>query len=193
MQFLLDPNVAYIILVGGFLLAILAVFAPGTGLLEVGALFAILLAGYSIYNLPINWWALAILIIGVFPFLIAVRRSRRVAYLVVSLAALVIGSIFLFRTNNGQAAVSPLVALLVSVATVGFLWVATRKSLEAMEMRPSQDLNRLIGAIGESRTPIGDEGTVYVERRELERPQPGAHPNQCQGPGSAPERADPGC
>lgn len=161
MQLLLDPNVAYIILVAGFLLAVLAVLAPGTGLLEVGALFAILLAGYAIYNIPINWWALALLIIGVFPFLIAVRRSGQVIFLVISLAALVIGSIFLFRPNNGQA-VNPLIALFVSISTVGFVWVATRKSLEAMQLRPSQDLSRLIGAIGETRTPIAEEGTVYV-------------------------------
>jgi membrane-bound serine protease (ClpP class) len=162
MEIFLDPNVAYIVLVSGFLLAILALFAPGTGVLEIGALFALLLAGYAIYNIPINWWALLILVIGVFPFLIAVRRSRQPIYLVVSLVALVTGSIFLFRTISGQPAVSPLVALFVSVSAAGFLWVAARKSLEALEMRPSQDLSRLIGAIGEARTPIGEEGTVYV-------------------------------
>ncbi len=161
MAILLDPNVAYLVLVSGLLLAILALFAPGTGLLEVGALFAILFAGYSIYNLPINWWALVILLLGVFPFLIAVRRSHRVVYLVVSLIGLVVGSIFLFRSDTGPA-VNPILALVVSTFTVGFLWIAARKSLEAMEKRPSQDLSRLIGAIGETRTSIDKEGTVYV-------------------------------
>ena len=37
MQFMLDPNVAYLILLAGVVLGLLAVVTPGTGLLEVGA------------------------------------------------------------------------------------------------------------------------------------------------------------
>ena len=163
MQILLDPNVAYLILVGGFLLAILALFAPGTGVLEVSAFFVLFLAGYEIYNLPINWWALVLLLLGVFPFLIAVRRSRRIAYLIVSLVALVLGSVFLFRTPTGGAAVNPFVATIASVLSVGFLWLAASKTLQAMAMRPTQDLSQIIGAVGETRTPLDPEGTVYVK------------------------------
>ena len=47
MNFLLDPNVAYLILVIGVILGMLALFTPGTGLLEIGALFTIFLAGYA--------------------------------------------------------------------------------------------------------------------------------------------------
>ncbi len=54
MNFLLDPNVAYLILVVGVILGMLALFTPGTGILEIGALFAIFLAGYAVYSLPIN-------------------------------------------------------------------------------------------------------------------------------------------
>ncbi|HEX7555505.1 MAG TPA: hypothetical protein VF338_02690, partial [Leptolinea sp.] len=84
MNLLLDPNVSYIILVGGFVLAVLAMFAPGTGLLEFGAVLAIVIAGYSMANLPINWWALVILLLGVFPFQYALRRSRNLIFLVIS-------------------------------------------------------------------------------------------------------------
>jgi membrane-bound ClpP family serine protease len=162
MNFLLDPNVAYLILVGGILLAILAVFAPGSGVLEIGALFAVLLAGYTIYNLPINPWALILLVLGVFPFVIAVRRSHRLVYLGLTLAALVVGSAFLFRTSNGAPAVNPILAILVSVTIVPLIWISTRKTLDALSMRPSQDLERIIGEIGEARTAIMPEGTVYV-------------------------------
>ena len=57
MNILLDPNISYLILVGGLLLAFLALFAPGTGLLEIGAIVAIMFSGYFIANLPVNWWA----------------------------------------------------------------------------------------------------------------------------------------
>ncbi|MDD5371778.1 MAG: NfeD family protein [Anaerolineaceae bacterium] len=162
MEILLNPNVAYLVLVCGFLLAILALLSPGTGLLELGAFFVLFLAGYAVYNLPINGWALVILLLGVFPFLVAVRRSGRMLYLVISLAALVVGSAFLFRSNSWAPAVNPLLALVTSSLTVGFLWLIANKVLQAMALKPSQDLDRLIGAVGETRTAVGDEGTVYV-------------------------------
>ena len=47
MDILLDPNVAYVLLVFGLMLAIMAVFTPGTGVIEITALFALALAGYA--------------------------------------------------------------------------------------------------------------------------------------------------
>ncbi|HEX2981078.1 MAG TPA: NfeD family protein [Anaerolineaceae bacterium] len=162
MDILLDPNVAYLILVGGFLLAVLALFSPGTGVLEIGAVFLFFLAGYAIYNLPVNWWALAILVIGVFPFLLALRKSGRILYLLISVLALLIGSIFLFREPVAwQPAVSPLLAVVVSLVVTGFLWLVGRKGIEAIEQRPSH-LQSLVGAVGETRTPVYHEGSVYV-------------------------------
>lgn len=161
MNFLLDPNVAYVMLVGGFLLAILALFSPGTGLLELGALFMLALAGYGIVNLPINAWALVILVVGVLPFILALRRSRRWWWLIPALAALVVGSIFLFATSDGNPAVNPWLAGLVSVLVVPFVWLIGRKSLEALSI-PAASLNTLVGMIGEARTEIFNEGSVYV-------------------------------
>src|SRR5512133_1909688 len=97
MHLLLDPNISYLILVAASLLAVLAMFAPGTGLLEIGAVLAIVFAGYSVATIPINWWALVILLVGVFPFVIVLRRSRNLIYLVISIVALILGSVFMFR------------------------------------------------------------------------------------------------
>jgi hypothetical protein len=36
MDFLLDPNVAYLLLMGGVLMVLMALVTPGTGLFEVG-------------------------------------------------------------------------------------------------------------------------------------------------------------
>lgn len=161
-QILLNPNVAYLLLVGGFLLAILALLSPGTGILEVSALFALLLAGWAVYHLPINLWALLVLLLGVFPFLLAVRKSRRLIYLVFSILTLVLGSAFLFQGENWHPAVHPILALVVSVLTGGFVWLVVTKTLEAGLARPEHDLSRLVGAIGEAKTDIHMEGSVQV-------------------------------
>ncbi len=159
---LINPNLAYLLLVTGFVLGMSAVLTPGTGILEIGALIAFILAGWELIYLPINWWALVILILGVFPFMIAVRLSKKVYFLVISIAALVVGSVFLFDGPGWKPAVNPWLALIVSTLVVIFMWVATTKSIQASLLEPSHDLASLIGQEGEARTEIAAEGSIYI-------------------------------
>jgi membrane-bound ClpP family serine protease len=162
MNLLLDPNVAYLILVVGFVLGVLALFTPGTGILEIGALFAIFLAGYAVYNLPINTWALIVLLVGVVPFIIAVRKFKQWYWLILAIISIVVGSVFLFRSESGGPAIHPVLAVVVSVIAVVLMWYIVRKSMEAILMKPAQDLKRLIGLVGEAKTDILNDGAVYV-------------------------------
>ena len=166
MNFLTDPNIAFVLLVSGFVLATLALFAPGTGLVELGALFALALAAYSLASLPINVWALVILILGVIPFVLAMRKTRHWVFLLIGIAALVVGSIFVFRNPEGGLAVNPLLAGIVSLAAAAFLWLIGRKSLEAIGLKPVGNREAIIGKRGEARTDIYLEGTVYVGGEE---------------------------
>ena len=165
MDFLLDPNIAYLFLLGGVLLGMLALVTPGTGLFEIGAFFCIALAGYAIYHLSFNWWALLILVVSLIVFLYAIQKPRRELYLGISIFMLILGSVFLFP---GEArigiAVSPLVAVLASTLVAGFLWIASRKSMEAAFSQPTHDLEALIGQVGEARTEVHEEGSVQVGR-----------------------------
>jgi membrane-bound serine protease (ClpP class) len=162
MDFLLDPNVAYLILLGGVLLAMLSLASPGTGLLEIGAFFCMALAGYAIYNLSFNWWALLLLGLSIVPFVYAIQKPKREPFLALSILLLVTGSVFMFPRTADQAIVNPIVAIIASALVAGFLWIAVRKSVEATSARPSHDLTELVGQVGEARTKINDEGSVLV-------------------------------
>jgi membrane-bound serine protease (ClpP class) len=163
MDFLLDPNILYVLLAGGLIVAVLALLSPGTGLLEVGALFLLFLAGWGIYYIPFNWWALVFIAAGVVLFVLSVRTAKSWGYLVVAIMVLVIGSVFLFYDEQWwMPAVDPILAALVSILSAGFFWIAARKTLEANSARPTHDLNTLIGAIGEAKTHIHDQGSVQV-------------------------------
>lgn len=163
MDFLLNPNVAYLFLLGGVLMAMLALATPGTGFFEVGALFCIALAGYGIYNLSFNWWALALIFLSVVPFIYSLQKPKRELYLGISIIVLVVGSIFLFPSQTGGPAVNLFVAFIASVLVAGFLWIAVGKSLQAANVRPSHDLNALVGQVGEAKTRILEEGSVQVD------------------------------
>jgi membrane-bound ClpP family serine protease len=162
MDFLLDPNVAYLILLSGLLLGLMAVIVPGTGILEVGAFLCLALAGYEIYNLSINWWALIILVLSIFPFLYAIQKPNRELYLVISIILLIIGSVFLFDVAGWKPAVNPFIAVVTSVLLAGFLWIVARKSMQAAEAPPVHDLETLTDSIGEAKTRIYKEGSAYI-------------------------------
>jgi membrane-bound serine protease (ClpP class) len=162
MDFLLDPNIAYLILLGAVLLAMMSLASPGTGLFEIGAFLCMVLAGYAIYNLSFNWWALLLLGLAIVPFVYAIQKSKRELYLALSILLIIVGSVFIFPRTEDQPMVSPLVAILGSGSVAVLLWFAVRKSVEATGMRPTHDLAGLIGQTGEARTKINEEGSVLV-------------------------------
>ncbi len=160
---LLDPNIAYLFLVGGVLLTFFALVTPGTGFLEIGALFLLAVAGYAVYNIPIHIWALILLMLSLLPFGMAIRASsRRELYLGLSIFGVIIGSAYLFRGEGWSPAVNIWLTIIVSLLMGGFIWIAITKTLEALEFRPVHDLDALIGQIGEAKTDINDEGSAQV-------------------------------
>jgi len=167
MDFLLEPNVAYVILLAGIVLAFFSASTPGTGVGELSALFCLVLASYAAYNLSINWWALIILVIGIVPFILAVRYPARwMIYLGISLVLLVIGSVFLFSNEDELISVNPILAIVSSAIVSVVLWYVLRKFIEVTSIRPMHDVDALIGQVGNATSVVFKEGTVYVGGEE---------------------------
>ncbi len=162
MEFLLDPNIAYLLLVAGTFFVLMAIAVPGTGIPEILAFFSIVFAGYAIYRLSFNWWALALLLLSVVPFFFAVRGPRREVWLALSILGLIAGSLFFFPSASGLISISPLVAIVTSVLYAGFLWISARKVTQISQTRPVHELSGLIGQNGEAKTSIQREGTAQV-------------------------------
>lgn len=163
MDFLLDPNIAYLFLLAGVLLGLMAIISPGTGMFEVGSFFCLALAGYAVYNLSFNLWALIVLILSIIPFVYAIQKPKRERYLALSILGLVVGSVFLFATEDWKPAVNWGLALVASVLYAGFIWIAVRKTLQAAHSIPSHDLSTLIGQVGEAKTRIFKDGSIQVD------------------------------
>jgi membrane-bound serine protease (ClpP class) len=162
MNLLVNPNIAYLLLIFGSILLMMALVTPGTHLLEGGALFLLALAGYEIYILGFNFWALFILILTLVPFIYATRKPGREWALALSILGLIIGSLYLFPGVGLLPAVNPILAVVVSAASAGFLWLVVRKGLQAYHARPLQDLGRLIGQTGHAKTEVREVGSVQV-------------------------------
>jgi membrane-bound serine protease (ClpP class) len=162
MEFLFNPNIAYVLLVVGFVLTLLAILAPGTGMLEVGAFFCLALVAYAAYNIGFNPWALIVIVISLVPFVYATRKPKRGIWLGISLAAILISSLYLFTTEGWLPTVNPILALIISTVAGGFLWIAVSKTVKAHGMTPIHDLGTLIGQIGETRSRVHESGSAQV-------------------------------
>jgi len=163
MDFLLNPNVAYVILLAGVVLAFFSASTPGTGVGEVAALFCFVLAGYAAYSLSIHWWALVLLALSVPPFVLAVRNPKRwLIYLGICVLLLVAGSVFLFAPTESLISVNPFLALFMSALVAVVIWAVLRQLIEVVSRRPTHDLDALVGLVCTAVTDVFKEGSVQV-------------------------------
>jgi len=165
MEILLNPNIAYLLLAAGVFFTALAILSPGSGVLEIFALTILVLAGWVAYSMveTINWWALIVLLISFVLLLLAMRYPDKLVILASAIIAMVVGSAFLFGGEDWwYPAVNPILALVVSLFMGGFFWIVGRKILEARSVRPTHDLEGLIGERGMAKSDIHEEGSVQV-------------------------------
>jgi membrane-bound serine protease (ClpP class) len=162
MNTFVNPNIAYLLLMFGTISMMLALVTPGTHLLEGGALLLLAAAGYEVYLLGFNAWALVVLVVALVPFIYAIQKSKREWALALSILGLIIGSAYLFPGTRFLPAVNPILAVVVSLLSAGFLWLAVRKGMQAHRSRPLQDLQSLIGQTGQAKTEVAAGGSVQV-------------------------------
>ena len=103
----LFPNLVYLLLMAGLWFAALAVVSPGTGVLELVTLVSLAAVGLATIILPLNVWAVALLIAGGVLFVISLQRSRPEIWLSISALVLSLGSVFMFEVEDGLMAVHP--------------------------------------------------------------------------------------
>ncbi len=158
----LFPNLLYLSLVAGLWFSALAIVSPGTGVLELLALVTLVAAGLGTAILPLNVWAIVLLIVGGLLFILSLRRENPELWLGGSALVLSAGSVFLFTVEDRLLAVHPLLALVVSVLTLGYFWFAIRKTILAQQAGPSHDPARVLNHEAEVRTKLDPIGSVYV-------------------------------
>lgn len=159
----LISNLLYLLLVAGVWFASLAVISPGTGLYEVLTLLTLGGAGIGLLYIPFNAWAFIPLILGVAAFLSSLWVRKWEGHLLaISSFLFSLGSVYLFQSSWNDPAVHPLLAIIVSLSTLGFYWFAIRKTIATQRARAIHDPTLVLDQIGEARTGIEPVGTVYV-------------------------------
>lgn len=156
-----EPNVVYLILVFGLWIAVTAAYVPGTGVLELVAVGALIGVIVILQAMPVNWLAMLLLVVGVLSFLLIPflnQRWARVAEL--GLVPQVVGGLFLF---DGMQ-----VSWLLIAVTVGISLLYHRFALMPLLAKARQqgmvidDNGQLIGAVGRVAKPFERAGRNYI-------------------------------
>ena len=163
LDFLLDPNVAFLVLAIGALALYVEFNHPGAVVPGVVGVIFILLALFALNLLPTRYAAFT-LILGAFVlFALEAKFATHGVLGIGGIALLTLGGLLLVDGPIPQLRVKLLTALAVSVPlgviTVFLMTIALR----ARRNKVVTGIQGLIGSVGEARTDIDPEGKVFVQ------------------------------
>jgi len=119
MMFIANPNVAYLALIVGLLMLVVAVTTPGTGFAEVIAVIALAVAVIGLVQLEANLAGVVLIVASFILFALDVTQTSHGALTLGGAAALVIGSLLLFPAQEGGSALSIWLVVAVTLLMIG--------------------------------------------------------------------------
>jgi membrane-bound serine protease (ClpP class) len=163
LQALVDPNVAYLLL----LLAIIGigfwVTHPGMVLPGVVGVIAGFLAALSLFNLPTNLAGIFLILTAVVLFIVDIKATTHGVLTTGGIVAMVVGGLLLI--NTGLLAEGVNVALLLtSVLLIAAVFAFILNKVVAARRRPyAAGEESLVGRIGTVRERLDPSGMVFVD------------------------------
>ncbi|MDX2076666.1 MAG: NfeD family protein [bacterium] len=158
---LTDPSLVFVIFIISLWVTITAAHVPGTGALEVVAFIGIIVSAIILFQMPTNWLAVLVMLIGwagysIMPFI-------KHDYFILAWGGIIlqgIGGLFLF---NGMM-VSPFVVGIVMLILAGYCQFILLPALRLGFTRSNATKDdQLVGAIGRATTDIDQMGTALVQ------------------------------
>ncbi len=162
---LINPNIAFLLLMAGIQLIFIELSAPGGWVAGFLGTLCLALAAYAMRVLPLNWLGLLLIGVSFVLFILDFKTPGVQAFSVVGVGVLIAGALVLFNgpgiSPYGKVSV-PLVAA-TGLAFGAFSIFIAAKGLRAQKMRPATGPESLPGRTGVVRAPLDPDGTVWVE------------------------------
>jgi membrane-bound serine protease (ClpP class) len=163
LQLIVNPTVAYLLLLLGIVGLAIEIFSPGA--IFPGAIGAVsfLLGAYGTAQLPVTAAGIGLLIAGI-ALVIAEAHAPTYGVLgVLGVVAIALSGLLLFDTGSDELEVSTPAVIAIGVCAGGFLVFATQKALAARRRPVHTGWEELIGAVGDVRQPLAPVGQVFVQ------------------------------
>src|SRR5271166_4586079 len=163
LDWLVDPNVALLFLIGGALLIYLEFNTPGT--IVPGALgtLMVLLAIFALNLLPIRYTAILLLVAALVLLLLEAKFGGHGALAIAGIVCLTFGTLTLVAAPVPEMAISPWVAIGVSAGFGGITVFLVRLAVRARRRKARLGVDALVGSRAAAMEALSPEGHVLVE------------------------------
>jgi membrane-bound serine protease (ClpP class) len=178
---LTSPSVVFLLLIVGLSLMVFEFFTIGIGLAGVVGAAAVAGALFGCSHLPVNPWALGLLLLSTFGFAVDVQAGHQGFWTGVGVVGLLVGALKLFGGSTALDVPLWLVGLIFVgqiIFMLGGMTVAVRNRFSV----PTVGRDSMIGELGEARTDLDPDGVVTVRgapwraRTGRNRPVPAGGP-----------------
>jgi membrane-bound serine protease (ClpP class) len=163
LDFLLDPNIAFLVLAVGALALYAEFNHPGAIVPGVVGVVFILLALFALNLLPTRYAAFTLIIAAFVLFALEAKFATHGVLGLGGIALLTLGGLLLVDGPIPQMRVSIWTALGVSVPLGAITVFLMTIALRARHAKVVTGQQGLIGAVGEARTDIDPEGKVFIQ------------------------------
>ena len=166
MESLINPTVAYLLIVTIVIVLSLTIIDNKFTVSKSGIILCLVAAGYEIFYLEVNPWALLVVALSPLLFHFAIRQTSVYLSLVaIAILMLALGSFHLFLDEDGRPVVNYRLAGLIFTLYGIFIWITIGRIRNVEGIRLSNNPDSVIGLIGETRIDIEvhSAGAVLVE------------------------------
>lgn len=154
-----SPEVAYLFLVLGLGLLVFELYTAGVGIAGVlGAVF-LALGCFGLANLPVRWWAIALLLVAFLAFAVDIQTNVPRYYTIAGFVLFVLGTLTLYTGGVRMSWVT------VGAGVIGaalYAWGGMPSMVRTRFSTPTIGRKWMIGEMGEAITDVSPEGTVRV-------------------------------
>jgi len=162
LDFISDPNVAYLLMLLGFYGLFFELTSPGAIFPGVFGAICLILAFYSFQTLPVNYAGLLLIVLAIILFILEIKITSFGLLTIGGIISMTIGSLMLFESPLPFLKVSLKVVLPAVIITALFFFLTVSLAVKAYRRKPVTGVEGLVGLEGTAKTDVHNEGLVFV-------------------------------
>jgi membrane-bound serine protease (ClpP class) len=164
LDFISDPNVAYMLMLLGFYGLFFELTNPGAIFPGVMGGICLILAFYALQTLPVNYAGLLLIIFAIILFILEVKIISHGVLTISGVIAMLLGSLMLFESPGPFMKLSLFLILPAVIVTALFFTVVVGLAYKAYKRKPVTGAEGLVGMEGIANTDITkDRGMVLLQ------------------------------
>jgi membrane-bound serine protease (ClpP class) len=159
---ILDPNIAFILLILGVLGLYVEFSNPGLILPGVAGGIALILALFAFSLLPVNWAGAALIFLAIVFFVLEAKFATSGILAAGGVLAMVLGALMLINTRLPGGSIALTTALAVAVPFALITIFLLRLVIRARQLKVATGTAGMVGELGRAETALAPQGKVYV-------------------------------